>query len=115
MYHLELYHLEFYHLEFYHLELYHLELYRLSIIDILMCFQEKKEVFEASDKEAVNALVDVIATFNLLQVEKYYGFPLGSLVAHLRAYLYEPILKEQFTFYTTITLSGEQHGTGSKY
>jgi hypothetical protein len=62
----------------------------------------------------VKALVDITGTFNELQSEAFYGFPLASMVAHLRAFLYEHLLEEQVQFYSSVILSGEQHGTGNK-
>ena len=72
-----------------------------------------KVTYETSDKEAVSALLNIIKNINNIQPShKFHGFPLGSIVAQLRAFLYEHILAEQKTFYTTITCSGEQRGTG---
>ena len=41
-----------------------------------------------------------------------HGFPLASLVSHLRAFLYEHILESQVQFYSSVVVSGEHHGTG---
>ena len=72
-----------------------------------------KTVFDDNDEKAVNALVNIIADYTaMVQEEKFHGFALASLVTHLRAYLYPHILAEQRDFYSSITLSGAQRGTG---
>ena len=70
-----------------------------------------------SDEDAaVTSVVDILKDFNMLQPDQdYHGFPLASLVSHLRAFLYEPILESQVQFYSSVVLSGEHHGTGNFY
>ena len=69
--------------------------------------------YESDDEKAVSAVLNIINNVNLLQPSsEFHGFPLGSIVSHLRGFLYEEILEEQKTFYTTITVSGDQRGTG---
>ena len=72
-----------------------------------------KTQFESNDKKAASALTEIVENFSkMLQSDQFHGFPLASIVTHLRAFLYEHILAEQNCFYSTITLSGEQRGTG---
>ena len=72
-----------------------------------------KVQYESNDKMAVSAMLNIINNVNTIQPSPdFYGFPLGSLVSHLRGFLYEEILDEQKTFYTTITVSGDERGTG---
>ena len=74
-----------------------------------------KTKFQSNDKKAVAALIDIIEDFSKMVVkEEFHGFPLASEVCHLRAYLFEHILKEQRCFYTSITVSGEQRSTGKE-
>ena len=73
--------------------------------------------FEANDEKAVECLNKIITNINLMQPEvepeeNFYGFPLASIKAHLRAFLYEEIRELQDCFYTTIFVSGEETGTG---
>ena len=68
--------------------------------------------FEANDKKAVETITRIITNINLLQPERFYGFPLASIISHLRAFLYPHILESHKSFYTTIVVSGEQRGTG---
>lgn len=72
-----------------------------------------RTVFEANDQKALEALVDIIIDYTAMVKNKaFHGSSLASLVTHFRAYLYGHILKEQREFYTSITLSGDQRGTG---
>ena len=72
-----------------------------------------KTQFEDNDQKAVETLVDIIDDFSVMvKEEEFHGFALASLITHLRAYLYPLILEEQRDFYTSITLSGKQRGTG---
>ena len=69
--------------------------------------------FLADDAGAVRALVKIVDNYtSMVPNEKFHGVALASQVTHLRAYLYEHILKEQRCFYTAIILSGDQRGTG---
>ena len=69
--------------------------------------------FESNDEKAVIAVVKIIEDFNsMVESEEFHGFAVASIVTHLRAYLYEHILKEQRSFYTSIVLSGKERGTG---
>ena len=69
--------------------------------------------YEANDAEAVRALVKIVENFtSMVPDEKFHGFIVASEVTHLRAFLYEHILREQRCFYSAIILSGEQRGTG---
>ena len=72
-----------------------------------------KVKYEADDKMAVSAILDLINNVNTIQpAPEFHGFPLASIVSHLRAFIYEEILDEQKCFYTTTVGSGEQRGTG---
>merc|ERR1719186_1311182 len=72
-----------------------------------------KVQFEANDQKAVESVLSIVDNVNRLQPnDDFYGFPLASIVSHLRGFLYQEILDEQTCFYTTITVSGEQRGTG---
>ena len=73
---------------------------------------KQKVQYEADDEKAVESIIKIITNVNQMETEDFYGFPLASIVSHLRAFLYLDILKEQHGFYTTITVSGEQRGTG---
>lgn len=69
--------------------------------------------FVSDDKKAASALLKIIDNFNkMVPNPSFHGFVMGSLVTHLRAFLYEQIIEEQRFFYTILTLSGDQHGTG---
>lgn len=69
--------------------------------------------FEDNDAKAVEALVGIIADYTAMVKEQdFHGFAVASLVTHLRAYLYQHILAEHSDFYSSITLSGSQRGTG---
>ena len=73
--------------------------------------------FEANDEKAVECLTKIITNINLMQPEvkpgeNYYGFPLASIKAHFRAFLYEEIRELQECFYTSIFVSGDETGTG---
>ena len=82
---------------------------------ILWLGKTVKTKFESNDKKAALALTEIVDNFSkMLKNEQFHGFPLASIVSHLRAFLYEHILAEQNCFHTTITLSGEQRGTGKK-
>ena len=69
--------------------------------------------YVADDFNAVKALVKIVDKFNkMVPNPSFHGFVLTSLVTHLRALLYEQIIENQRFFYTILTLSGDQHGTG---
>ena len=69
--------------------------------------------FVSDDRKAIGALVSIIEDFNkMVPNPNFHGFVLESLVTHLRAFLYEQIIEEQRFFYSILTLSGDQHGTG---
>jgi hypothetical protein len=69
--------------------------------------------FESNDERAILALVKIIDDFStMVKKEEFHGFALASIVSHLRGFLYEHILRVQLCFYTSITMSGEQRGTG---
>lgn len=73
-----------------------------------------KVKFESNDEKAVESLLKIINNINLMQSdERFHGFPLASIVTHLRAFLYEDILEVQRCFYSAITVSGDEKGTGS--
>ena len=77
--------------------------------------QPVKTKYESNDEKAASALIKIIDDFTkMVPKEEFHGFPLASIVSHLRAFLYEVILEEQKFFATTITLSGEQRSTGKK-
>ena len=72
-----------------------------------------KTVFEADDKKAVEAVVDIVVDYtSMVKNKEFHGFSIATLVTHFRAFLYGHIVEEQRDFYTSITLSGEQRGTG---
>jgi hypothetical protein len=73
---------------------------------------KQKVQFESNDEKAVESILQIINNVNLMQTEDYYGFPLASIISHLRAFLYQEILEVHTSFYTTITVSGDQKGTG---
>ena len=75
--------------------------------------KEVKTQFESDDKKATAAIVTMIEKFtSLVKNKKFHGFIIASIITHLRAYIYEHILKEHRDFYTSIAMSGEQRGTG---
>ena len=72
------------------------------------------KIFVSDDEKAVDACLRIIENFNKMVPDpRFHGFVVASLVTHLRAFLYEQIIDEQRFFYTILTLSGDQHGTGN--
>ena len=74
-----------------------------------------KVKYESNDEKAIESLLKIINNVNLLQNKEYYGLILASMITHLRAFMYEDILDTQKGFITTITVSGEQRGTGETF
>ena len=84
-------------------------------LDFLIVWLGKSPIctYEANDKQAVVALLGIIETLDkLIPDEDFHSVSLASLVAHMRAFLYEDIVNEQKCFYTSVMMSGDQRGTG---